>query len=77
MSGDDLVVVAHQNRIRKAEPADAVGNLSDLFLRVGARVLRIGLQRRQADGNDVHAEIRRRLLLGHCWRLGFGMQRQM
>jgi hypothetical protein len=53
MSRDDLVVVAHQYRIREAEPADAVGNLSDLFFRVGARVRRIGPQRRQADGNDV------------------------
>ena len=42
MAGDDLVMVADENRIRKAEPRDAVGDLAHLLLRVPTSVAGIG-----------------------------------
>ena len=44
MAGDDLVLVADQNRVGEAEASDAVGDLSDLLPGMGARVLRVGSQ---------------------------------
>jgi hypothetical protein len=57
--GDDLVVVADQNRIGEAEALDAVGYLAQLFLGVGARIAGIGPQAgdaRRFDGHAVHCE---------------------
>jgi hypothetical protein len=44
VSGNDLIVIADQNRIGEAEPRDAVGDLADLLLGMSAGVFRIGPQ---------------------------------
>jgi hypothetical protein len=36
VAGDDHIAIIDQNRVGKAEPLDAVSNLSDLLLRVRA-----------------------------------------
>ena len=48
MAGNDLAFVRHQHRVREAEAFDAVGDLSDLFLGVCARIARVRFQRRNA-----------------------------
>ena len=42
MSYDDHAISARQNGVGKAELLDGGGNLSDLLLRVGARIAGIG-----------------------------------
>jgi hypothetical protein len=44
MSSDDLVIVADQHRIGKAEPLDTSGDLPDLFAGMGAGIARIRLK---------------------------------
>lgn len=51
MSGDDLVIIADQHRIGEAELLDAVGDLPELLLRVGAGVSRV---RSQACDRHIH-----------------------
>ena len=48
--GDDLVVIADQHRIREAEPVNAVGDLPDLLLGVGAGIAQIRLQAPDSHG---------------------------
>jgi hypothetical protein len=36
--GDDLVIIADQHRVGEAEPLDAVGDLLDLLLGMGAGI---------------------------------------
>jgi hypothetical protein len=38
MAGNDPAVLSDQNRIGEAELPDAVGDLTDLLLRMGARI---------------------------------------
>ena len=44
MAGDDLAVVADQHRIGEAEPLDAVGDLPNLLLGMGAGIAGVGPQ---------------------------------
>jgi len=44
VTGDDHLVIAHQDRVDEAELGDAPRDLADLLLRVGPRVFRIGSQ---------------------------------
>jgi hypothetical protein len=53
---DDLVIVADQHWIGEAEAPDALGDLGDLLLRMGASVPGIGAQR----SNRPHLDGRRR-----------------
>ena len=45
MAGNDLVLIADQNGVRKPELLDAVGDLPDLALRMLAGVTGVWLQR--------------------------------
>ena len=45
MAGDDVAVLADQNRICEAERADAAGDLGDLRIAVGARIAGEGMSR--------------------------------
>jgi hypothetical protein len=51
MPGNDLVFVADQDRICKAKPTDAVGNLSYLLLGMGAGIVGEGRRRPIAIGS--------------------------
>ena len=42
MAGDDLTVITDQHWVGEAEAGDAVGNLTDLLLSVGAGIARVG-----------------------------------
>ena len=44
MAGDDLILGINQHWIRKAEDADALGNLADLVLRVCPGISRMGVE---------------------------------
>jgi hypothetical protein len=57
MAGDDLVRIADQDRIGEAEPPDAVGDLSDLFLGMRSGVPAVRTQpgdRHRLDGHGLH-----------------------
>src|SRR5262245_55581884 len=49
MAGNDDAVFVKQDWHQKAEGGDAVGDLADLLLRVGARVTRVGFDRVNCD----------------------------
>ena len=52
MPGDDLVVIADQDRVGEAELLDAVGDLPDLLLGMGAGVSRVRPQACDRHGLD-------------------------
>src|SRR5437870_5201821 len=54
MTGDDLMIVADQNRVGKPKPLDAVGDLADLLARMGTRIASIGSQIRNGYSFDRH-----------------------
>src|SRR5215207_3235143 len=54
MTGNDLVLIADEDRIRETEALDASGNLLDLFLGVGASVFGVGTQVPDAHGLNGH-----------------------
>jgi hypothetical protein len=49
MAGNDAAALVDQDRDQKAEGGDTVSDLTDLLLRVGARVTRIWLDRLDRD----------------------------
>ena len=74
MAGDNLTVFIDQHRIGEPELPDAVGNLSDLLLGVGARVALIGLEPAHRDHVDPAAGIKRsgEADCGRCVRMNCG-----
>jgi hypothetical protein len=52
MARDDLVLIADEDRAGEPEPADAVGDLPDLFLGVTPRIALIGAERPDRSFDD-------------------------
>jgi hypothetical protein len=52
--GDDLVIVADQDRIGEAEPPDAVGDLPDLLPGMGPGIAPVRPQARDSHSLDSH-----------------------
>jgi hypothetical protein len=65
MAGDDAAVVVGHNGNDKSECGDAVGNLTDLLARMGARVSPVRPQ--LVDGNPAYINQERLLEMGG-WR---------
>ena len=69
MAGDDLVLIADEDRVGETEALDASGDLLDLLLGVGASVFGVGTQVPDAHGLNGH--VRHDFLsrfLGGVWR---------
>jgi hypothetical protein len=64
VTGDDLIVVADQHRVREPEALDAAGDLLDLLLRVGGGVGSVRAQARDALGLNGHG-LHGRSPIGH------------
>ena len=69
MAGDDIAVLADQDRVGEAEGADAAGDLGDLRIAVGAGIAGVGNQPLDRPLLEAEVPSRCRPRPGRCQRL--------